>query len=155
VDTSRIGRGDAIAGGAAVVLVLSLFLNWFGSLNAWQVFSVVDVILLLLAIATIALVGLRLAGSLPSLPLPAGWLIAGYGAVALITTFMFLVEGSSLGIGIFLALLASAAMTFGGWDATRTPAGAPTASRPASGPATSPRPASPPPAAPDDRPPTA
>ena len=65
----RVRTGDLVAGVAGAVLLASLFLNWysvtpeimvgatdrqFGSVSAWTAFSVVDVLLALVALLGIA-----------------------------------------------------------------------------------------------------
>lgn len=129
-----IRRGEAFAGGAAVLLVISLFLDWFASLSAWQLFRLVDVVLALLALVVLGLVVLRLLGLLPDLPAPPGAIVAGAGAIALVIALAFLLESTVPGVGIFLALVSSAAVAYGGWEWSRTPAGPPSASGRASPP---------------------
>jgi hypothetical protein len=68
MDTSRLTPGDISAGVGGIVLLISLWLPWYGvSVNVagfsassdasgWEVFSSIDIILFLIAVAAIALV---------------------------------------------------------------------------------------------------
>jgi hypothetical protein len=110
--------GPAIASVGAVLLVVSLFLDWYEDITGFTVFEFLDLLLVLLALATIA----SLAGSLGLTgprPSPAVSL-----AVAIFTVF---VVASQLindppavasadvdkAIGIWLALAGSALMVVG------------------------------------------
>jgi len=49
--TRRFQVGPIIVALAAIVLLVSLFLEWYGSLTAWEAFEIVDVLLAALALA--------------------------------------------------------------------------------------------------------
>jgi hypothetical protein len=135
VDASRISTGERVAGVAALALLITLWLPWYSasafgdseSVNAWESFDLIDVILFLVAILTIALVAMRAAGSTPELPAPPGALIAGGGAIATILVLYRILDipgeadiaGIDIGreVGVFFALIASAAVAFGGYTA--------------------------------------
>jgi hypothetical protein len=51
--TRRFDIGPFVLALAALVLLVSLFLDWFATFNAWQVFEITDVVLAALAIAAI------------------------------------------------------------------------------------------------------
>jgi hypothetical protein len=51
--TRRIQVGPIIVALAAIVLLVSLFLEWYGSLTAWEAFEIVDVLLAALALAAL------------------------------------------------------------------------------------------------------
>jgi hypothetical protein len=51
--TRRIQVGPVIVALAAIVLLVSLFLEWYGSLIAWEAFEIVDVLLAALALAAL------------------------------------------------------------------------------------------------------
>jgi ABC-type transport system involved in cytochrome c biogenesis permease subunit len=111
--------GPAIASVGAVLLIVSLFLDWYEDISGFTVFEFLDLLLVLLALATIA----SLAGSLGLTgprPSPAVSL-----AVAIFTVFVVAsqlindppaVAGSAdaeKAIGIWLALAGSALMVVG------------------------------------------
>ncbi len=51
--TRRFQVGPILVALGAIVLLVSLFLDWYGPLNAWDAFEAVDVLLALLAIAAL------------------------------------------------------------------------------------------------------
>ena len=141
VDTSRISFGEMVAGVSAVALLIFMFLPWFGvstdvpgfaasvNANAWEALSLIDIILFLVILVTLALVGARATGNLPAnLPAPAGLIIAVAGAIALVLILIRIIsipgpdvdiQGVEFGrkIGIFLGLIAAGGITFGGYTA--------------------------------------
>jgi amino acid transporter len=52
--TRRFELGPIIVLAGAVLLLVSLFLDWYGGLTAWDVFELVDLLLAALAVAAIA-----------------------------------------------------------------------------------------------------
>src|SRR5689334_8585576 len=56
MDLRRLRVGEWIVGACGVVLLISLFLDWYGdpSETAWEAFSILDVILALVALAAIS-----------------------------------------------------------------------------------------------------
>lgn len=119
----RTGSGLAVVGGA--LLVVSLFLEWFGeegtcasdSCSAFKTFSAVDIILLGLGVAAIllGLVGLTAPGRAPSVLLS----LAGLTAFGIVIT-MLVEFGDDLSskVGLYLALVASIATSLGAMIAT-------------------------------------
>ncbi len=96
--------------------------------SAWESFSFVDILLFLLVLAVIGLVAAKAAGALPDLPQPSALIIAEAGGVALLLVLFRLlatpdvdVAGLTVDvdatrkIGVFLALIAAAGITYGGW----------------------------------------
>jgi|SRR5215211_2612574 len=98
-DANRLKFGDLIAGGGAVVLFISLFLDWYkvefkgfggsnlgaGSAggNAFDALGIGPIFLLLVALAVIAIVVVRAIGAaVPTLPVPLSTIILGLGALA-------------------------------------------------------------------------
>jgi peptidoglycan/LPS O-acetylase OafA/YrhL len=51
--TRRFEVGPLLVALAAVVLLVSLFLEWYGPLTAWEVFEITEVLLLALAVAAL------------------------------------------------------------------------------------------------------
>ncbi len=150
MDIARLDRGLLIAGGGGLVLLISLFLPWYGvtvslgaevpslgvSVSAWRAFSFIDLLLFLVAAVAIAAGALSAAGRLPALPLPLGKILLAAGVVALVLVFFRLIDapgdtGGLAGvdierkIGPFLALVAAAAIAFGGSQTSAAPAPAP------------------------------
>ena len=138
-----------IAGVGGIVLVISLFLTWddsFGSQSAFDLFSGVDIILLLIGIAALAYAGLTAAGSAANLPAHSAFVIAVLGVLAVGMALSITLEDSAAGIGAWLGLFASIAIAYGAYETSRSPAAR--ISRPAA-------PPPPPPAAPSASEPSA
>jgi hypothetical protein len=146
MDTSRLTPVDMIAGAGGIVLLISLFLPWYGasvevagfsaseSASGWEVLSLIDIILFLCAVVAIAVVAARAGGSLPA-DVPAGLVLFAAGALALLLVVFRIIDipagdvpdeiDLSRKIGIFIALLASAAITYAGWRANAERMGGP------------------------------
>ena len=139
MDTSKVGQGEKVAAAAGVALFIILFLPWYGaeasfqgrssstSGSAWEVFSYIDIVLFLVALLAVGLAVARAAGAVPALPVPAGVIVHVAGALAVILIIYRLIDtpgdtGSFGGvdvditrkIGIFLGLIAAAAISVGG-----------------------------------------
>ena len=132
-----LSQGTKIAAGAAVVLLISTFLEWVhASVNLGPIkassgssgFSeyFLGKLVALLAIGVIVVIVLAAKGSLPDLPLPTSMLIAGAGALSFLFALfhVFSTPGgdvSGVGVdigasyGVYVAMLAAAGVAFGGW----------------------------------------
>jgi hypothetical protein len=121
-------RGQLIAGVGGVLLFIFLFLPWSGnggdSLSGWQAQSSTDVYLLITAVVAVwALVagggailpGLRMNG--------ASALLGGVGTILLIWLTLFDFPEGDRKIGLYLSLVAVAAIAFGGYTASQNEAG--------------------------------
>lgn len=144
MDTTRVGPGEIIAAVSAVALLVFMFLPWYGvdsvggvgvggfdvDFTAWEAFSWIDILLLLVGMLVVGLVVAEAADASPDLPQPAATVIAWAGGLALLLVLFRLVfapgvdtGGADLDvdlgrkIGIFLGLLASAGIAYGGWRA--------------------------------------
>ncbi len=53
--TRRFEVGPILVALGAIVLLVSLFMDWYGPLSAWDAFEVVDVLLLALSVAAIVI----------------------------------------------------------------------------------------------------
>ena len=142
MDTSRLGTGEMIAAGGAIALLILMFLPWYGvdaefagvsvsdSANAWESMSFIDILLFLLAATTIGIVAGRAAGAVgDDVPWPV--LLVAAGGLALLLVLYRVIDiptgdvpaevedAVDFGreIGLFLALIATAAMAYGGWRA--------------------------------------
>ena len=140
MNTQRLTTGELIAGGAGLVLFISLFLDWISIGSPWELFDVVDIVLAIIALVPVVIVGAGMAGRRLNLPVAPDRLVLILGIIATTIVATFLLEGDDLKFGIFLSLLASAGLVYGG---TQMGAGdrpvAPTT-------ATGPPPSAPPPA---------
>ena len=126
-----------IAGVGGIVLLISLFLPWYGasidiggfsaseSVNAWEAMSFIDILLFLCAVVAIAVVGARATGSLPP-DVPGALVIFAAGALAFLLCVFRLIFIPDAGdipdevdlsrkIGAFLGVVASGAVGYAGW----------------------------------------
>jgi hypothetical protein len=140
-DRNRIGQGELIAGISGLVLLISLWMKWYGvkvsgaggilrgfepSLTAWQSFEFIDILLFLIALIAIGVAVMRGLDRLPEMPYPPATIVAIAGGIALLLIlFRVLVtpfdvpDGVDVTrkIGLFIGLLSAAGITFGGWRA--------------------------------------
>jgi len=135
---ARLRAPDLVAGAAGIALIASMFLHWYGvdvlvtggppqraEATAWQAFSVLDVVLALLALVPLALVLLQATRRSPALPVLFSVLttVAGLLAALLIAYRLANQPGPNdlvdVERGAWLGLLAALAIAAGGWRSTR------------------------------------
>lgn len=117
---ARVRFGEAIASVSGAVLLVSLFLPWFGSASAWEAFSVADVLLAVAALAGIALALLGATQRKTDLPISGAALSALAGIVATtLVAYRVLdpVDGLDRELGLFVGLLAAIGVAAGAWSA--------------------------------------
>ena len=110
MDTSRVSPAELIAGAGGLLLFLFLFLDWFGPLNAWQLFDFMDIVLAIVGLGAAVMVGMRVMGMDVSLPGPMVVGLAGFAAFWVVIAF--LIEGDERKVGIWLALIATIVITY-------------------------------------------
>jgi hypothetical protein len=163
MDMSRLSQGQMIVGLAGIVLVVSLFLDWVAGASAFDAFSAMDIITLLIGLMAIAYAALPAMGSAQSLPRESGRMLLLLAVLSLGWALGNDLEDPAAGFGAWLALFASVALAYGAYEAfgagalsRRVGAGAPPppptapttpaqAAPPASSPTAPPPPTSPPP----------
>jgi hypothetical protein len=142
VDTSKLSTGDLVAGVSGIALVIVLFLPWYGvdvsvagfsaseSVNAWEAMSFIDILLFLVALVAIGVPVARATGSLPD-DVPGSVILLGAGALGLLLVVWRVIDipapdvptiakdSVDFGrkVGLFLGLIATAGITYGGWRA--------------------------------------
>ena len=123
MDLRRLRAGEWIAGGAGLVLLVSLFLSWYDGRSGWESLGILDVILALVALNATAIPIVTVAYPVPALPLAHQSLTTLVASVA----FLLLV-GRVLNIpdwadgregGLWIALLATLGVVVGGLIAMR------------------------------------
>jgi len=146
MDLSKLRRGELIAGVGGIVLLLALFIfDWYGvdvnvttpfgdvgggaDFGAWdgQGFTgtIANLVILAAAIAAVGLAVLTATARTVALPVAASALTAGLGIAAVVMVLLRMVfqpgqdEFIDLRFGIWLALISSAVIAYGGWEAMR------------------------------------
>lgn len=114
----KINPGVIVAAVGAVVLLISLFLNWYQpGLTAWTSFEVWDLVLAALAVATLVVVAADLGwwrGPLPTTRLLAIGLAALLIVVAALLNHPPVAIGRDVQSGAWIGLLGAALMAIGG-----------------------------------------
>ena len=133
-----------IAAVSGILLFIFMFFDWYGVSvegapgfdasaggSAWAAFGFIDILLFLAAAIAVAVAVVRALGAMPNLPAPAGQIvfIAGVVAVLLVIFRIIFTPGTedtgvpgveieiTRRIGVFLGLIASAGIAFGGFTA--------------------------------------
>ena len=114
----RIDAGDVLAALGALLVLVSLFLAWFGDVDGWQVFEALDLVLAGLALAALAAAATG-AGLLrepsPRLLLPIGLALLAIVALQLIQPPPVVADADpDRGAGAWLALAGALLVVIGG-----------------------------------------
>jgi hypothetical protein len=136
----RLRDGDLYAGFGGLLLLFALLLDWYApnivssdppidlGASAWQVFSVLDVVLALVALVPLALVALQATRDSPSLPIAFSVLATVLGAVAALLIVWKIVQqpGPNNRVivepGAWVGLFAAIVIAAGGWRSMRVEA---------------------------------
>jgi hypothetical protein len=149
VDPSKLKTGDIVAAAGGVLLIVSLFLDWYGgasvggslpaglpsgfsdltqnapkapSVDGWDSLGFIDYVLLLTGLVALKQGGIRVAGLRGRLGIPISAVTTGLGGIAMTLVIWRIcdpVADGDLKVGIFLALIGSAAVGMGGYLAAR------------------------------------
>jgi hypothetical protein len=141
VDVNRLSRGERIAGVAAVLLIVDMFLNWYSAnlnstlqaqadrfgidtnADAWQVFSTTDILIFITAVAALVMVGMRVMGRSANLPVSVPLVVAVLGAFTTLVVLWRIInqpgenEFVNVEYGAYLGLLLLIALTYGAVEA--------------------------------------
>jgi hypothetical protein len=137
VDVNRLSRGEQIAGAAAVLLFIDMFLHWYSAnvsgaiaklasragvdtaVDAWKAFSTTDLLLALTIVAALTMVGMRAMGRSPSLPVSLPLLVAALGALTTLVVLWRIINQPgpndfiNVEYGAYLGLVLVGALTYG------------------------------------------
>jgi hypothetical protein len=125
MSASQTSQGQMIAAAGGALLFIFLFLPWFGAggdsnLSGWEGQSTTDLYLLITAVVAI---GAALTGGvvLPGLTMNgATALLGGVGTILLLWLVLFdFPDGADREIGLYLSLIAVAAVAGGGYAAAQ------------------------------------
>jgi hypothetical protein len=120
--TRRLEIGPILVALAAIVLLVSLFLDWYGSLTAWEAFEVVEVLLLALAVTALVIAVGQLAPDLDYME--RRWLPAVVLGIALLVAAEMVdpppaaagedpAAGAWMAFGAAVVMFAGTVLTFG------------------------------------------
>jgi hypothetical protein len=117
----RAGEWLALVGGVAMIVALAL--PWYEvegeTVTGFEAFTVVDVLLTLLALVALALSFLQATRDSPALPVAAGVVTAAFGILGVLLVLFRLIDdpftGSSLRAGAWAGLAAAVAIEASGW----------------------------------------
>jgi hypothetical protein len=140
----KLGPGEKIAGGSAILLFIFMFFDWFGvevsgvngfsgsvpgsGGSAWDALEFIPIVLVIAIVAALVMAGLRLADSTyePSVPMSAIVTVLGVISVLLILyrivdppsfgSFGGVSVDATLSVGIFLGLISAAGIAYGGYS---------------------------------------
>src|SRR2546421_2543283 len=142
MDISRLRQGEQIAGVSAILLFIFMFFDWFGVKvsgggvtitssgggNAFDALDIIPIFLIIAILAVLAMVVVRASDSEVNLPISLSVIATALAALATLLILYRIINppdfGGSFGgvsvdttrkFGIFLAVLAAAAMTYGSW----------------------------------------
>jgi len=97
--TRQIALGPAVAGIGAILLLASLFFDWFSpGLTAWTAFEALDLLLAALAVAALTLAAQEVGMRLPGGPLP-GTVLLPLALVALVIVVSQILNHPPAGVG--------------------------------------------------------
>ena len=135
MDVNRLSRGEQIAGIAAVLLLIDMFLNWYGAnlndqlsqaakrfgvdthVNAWQAFSTTDILIFVACVVTLIMVGVQVMGSQVPVSLP--MIAAALGGLTTLIILWRIVNQPgdndlvNVDYGAYIGLVLAGAMTYG------------------------------------------
>ena len=115
MDLRRLRAGEWITGAAGALLLVSLFLPWYGeadadaSVTAWETLAILDVVLALIAAAAVLLLFVTATQNVPGVPIAMTSLVALAGLIALVLVLIRVAdlpdgaEGREWGLFIGLA----------------------------------------------------
>jgi len=137
----RLSTGEKVAVGSAVLLFIFMFFDWFkvevssgdglfsvsAGGNAWESFSQIDIILLIAVIVAVGVAVLRMTDAVFEPPFSLNAAVAILGGIAVLLILYRIVDPPldtdipgvdiSRSFGIYLGLLASAGIAYGGYRA--------------------------------------
>jgi hypothetical protein len=137
----RLSMGEKIAGGSAVLLFIFMFFDWFkvevssgdglfsvsAGGNAWESFSTIDIVLLIAVIVAVGVAVLRMTDAVFEPPFSLNAAVAILGGIAVLLVLYRIIDPPldtdipgvdiSRAIGVYLGLLASAGIAYGGYRA--------------------------------------
>lgn len=142
----KLGTGEKIAAGSAILLFVFMFFDWFGvevsgvpgfsgtvpgsGGSAWDELAFIPIVLLVAILTALVMVGLRVADSVAEPAVPLSTVVTVLGVISVLLILYRIVDppGGSYGgvsvdtnlqVGIFLGLLSAAGIAYGGYSTMR------------------------------------
>jgi hypothetical protein len=147
MEADRLSTGEKIAAVSAILLFVFMFFDWFGveisgvpgfsgdvsgsGGSAWDALDVIPIFLMLAIVAAIGVAVIRLTDADIELPVSLNAIVAALGGFAVLLILFRIIfppdfgsfggveVDATLKLGIFLGLLASAGIAYGGYSAMR------------------------------------
>jgi hypothetical protein len=138
-DHRRLRLGELVAGGAALLLFIDMFLKWYGfageniaraagfstTISAWRAFDFIDILLFLVILVTLGLVATTATARTPALPVAGSVIVTALGIVAALFVLYRIINQPgpndfvSASFGAYLGLLLCLGIALGGYMAMR------------------------------------
>ncbi len=143
----RLSRGEKISAASAVLLFVSMFLDWFGAkvagvpgfsgsieggggYSAWQALDVIPLFLMLAIVLALGVALVRALDADLELSVSLNAFVAAAGALAFLLILFRILDPPGFGLagvgtdttlklGVFLGLVSAAGVAYGGWSAMR------------------------------------
>ncbi|HEX5592475.1 MAG TPA: hypothetical protein VFX35_03895 [Solirubrobacterales bacterium] len=132
MDLDRLTTGEKVAGGAAIALFISMWFAWFGfdnpgealgiggsiTINAWESFDFIDLILFVTALVTVGSVVAKASDALIDFPFnPVVTILGGLCVLLVLYRIIDPPGGLDREWGVFLGLIFAVLVTYGGYRA--------------------------------------
>jgi hypothetical protein len=119
MDLRRLRHGEWIAGIAGVVLFVSLFLDWYNGVSAWETFAASDIVLAISALMGIGLAVAAATQRTPAVPQALSALTVPVAVVAAVLAVIHTISipdgATSRDYGLWLGLAGALGVLIGAW----------------------------------------
>jgi hypothetical protein len=128
MDLRRLRAGEWVAALSGIVLLVSLFLPWYGAgaegeASGWEALAAIDVVLALVAAFGVGLLVITASQRVPAVPIALSAVVTFVGLIGVVLVLIRLasVPGELDGreAGVWLGLLGTIGTVAGGWVAMR------------------------------------
>jgi hypothetical protein len=127
MDLTRVKQGERIAGIAAILFIIDMWLKWWtgGSIlgvsidfNAWELSDFLDILWFISALSGVALFLMAANNVALNLPVAMSAIATGLGGISTLFILYRIIDppySAGRGYGVFLGLILMAAMTYGAY----------------------------------------
>ena len=119
MDLRRLRHGEWLAGTAGVVLFVSLFLDWYDGVSAWETFTVSDIVLAISALMGVGLAVATATQRTPAVPQALSALTVPVAVVAAVLAVIHTISipggANSRDYGLWLGLAGAIGVLVGAW----------------------------------------